>query len=69
MIVRNTYGAVIDGISDVQLAAVPVPLLADAARQAEINGLALRASALRSEAYNMEPSAQRMIEDGVLDAE
>ena len=62
LILRNSYGAVIDEISDEQLAAVPVPLLANAVCQSEINGLALRASALRSESCDMEQSALRMME-------
>ena len=65
LIVRNSYGAVIDEISDIQLASVPVPILRDAAVQSEINALALNASALRSEAYDLEQSALRMMEDEV----
>ena len=66
LVVRNAYGAVIDEISDTQLAAVPVPLLKDLATQAEINRLALEASALRSEAYDLEQEALRVMEDEVL---
>ena len=62
LIVRNAYGAVIDEISDTQLASVPVPLLRDAAVQAEINHLALAASSLRSEAYDLEQSALKMMD-------
>ena len=65
LIVRNSYGAVIDEISDAQLASVPVPILRDAAVQSEINALALRASSLRSDAYDLEQSALRMM-DGLL---
>lgn len=66
LIVRNSYGAVIDEISDAQLAAVPFPLLKDPATQAEINRLSLDASALRSDAYNLEQEALRAMEDEVL---
>lgn len=66
LIVRNSYGAVIDEISDGQLAAVPFPLLKDPATQAEINRLALEASALRSDAYDLEQQALRAMEDEVL---
>ena len=66
LIVRNSYGAVIDEIDDVQLSAVPVPLLRDAATQKEINQLSLTASALRSEAYDLEQSALRDMEVNVL---
>jgi len=66
LIVRNSYGAVIDEISDAQLAAVPFPLLKDPATQAEINRLALEASALRSDAYDFEQEALRAMEDKVL---
>ena len=66
LIVRNSYGAVIDEIDDVQLSAVPVPLLRDAATQTEINQLSLTASALRSEAYDLEQSALRDMEVNVL---
>lgn len=66
LVKRNTYGAVIDEISDAQLAAVPVPLLKDPATQTEINRLALDASKLRSEAYDLEQEALRAMEDKVL---
>ena len=65
LILRNSYGAVIDEISDEQLAAVPVPLLTDKVLQSEINDLALRASALRSDAYDLEQSALRELETKV----
>ena len=66
LIVRHSFGAVIDEISDIQLASVPVPLLSDSAIQAEINELALTASSKRSEAYDLEQSALRTMETEVL---
>ncbi len=66
LVVRNAYGAVIDEISDTQLAAIPVPFLKDPATQAEINRLVLEASELRSDAYNLEQQALRAMEDEVL---
>lgn len=66
LILRHSYGAVIDEIDDTQLGSVAVPLLADASVQAEINRLALEASALRSEAYDLEQSALRDMNANVL---
>ena len=66
LIQRHSYGAVIDEIDDTQLGSVAVPLLADASVQAEINHLALEASSLRSEAYDLEQSALRDMEVNVL---
>lgn len=66
LLVRNSYGAVIDEISDIQLGAVSIPLLADSATQAEINRLALEASSLRADAYDLEQRAMRILEEEVL---
>lgn len=69
LVKRNTFGAVIDEISDAQLAAVSVPLLKDASVQAEINTLVLTASSKRSEAYDLEQTALRIMENEVLPEE
>ena len=66
LIVRNSYGAVIDEIDNSQLASVPVPFLPDSATQKEINRLALTASSLRSESYDLEQSALRDMNANVL---
>lgn len=66
LIVRNNYGATIDEITDIQLASVPVPLLANSAVQSEINRLALEASSLRTNAYNKEQEALRILDKEVL---
>lgn len=66
LILRHSYGAVIDEIDDSQLSSVPVPLLPDPATLAGINRLALTASALRTEAYDLEQSALRDMETNVL---
>ena len=62
IIQSKAYGAVVQHIDREHILSVPVPLLADASLQSEINNLALRASALRSEAYDLEQSALRMME-------
>ena len=47
LIVRHTYGAVVDEIDDKQLAEVPIPLLQDEAIQQRINDLVLQTNELR----------------------
>lgn len=67
LIIRQTYGSVIDEIDAQQLAAVPFPFLKDAAVQREINRLVLQANEFRYEAYLKEQEALREME-GVLGA-
>ena len=62
----KAYGAVIQHVDKEHIASIPVPLLKDPATQAEINRLALEASALRSDAYDFEQEALRAMEDKVL---
>lgn len=66
---RYTYGSVVDHIEAEHIAHVPVPLLKDAAKQAEINRLALRANAKRTEAYHLEQEAIRIVNDEVMNSD
>ena len=66
LIVRNTYGSVIDEIDDAQVRSVPVPLLKDRVVQDEINALALLANEKRYEAYMLEQQALLVMEREVL---
>jgi len=69
LITRFTYGAVVDEIDDRHVAQVPIPLLKDAATQAEINRLALEANFKRTEAYRAEQEAIRITNEEVIHAE
>jgi type I restriction enzyme S subunit len=64
----KAYGSVVQHIDREHVAKLPVPLLADAAVQAKINALALAASSKRSEAYDLEQTALRIMENEVLSA-
>lgn len=57
LIVRNTYGAVVDEIDDNQLSTVAIPLLKDKFAQQKINDLVLEANELRYQAYLKEQKA------------
>ena len=63
LIVRNSYGAVVDEIDDAQLAEVAIPLLRDEAVQQCINDLVLEANALRYQAYLKEHEAIGRVEE------
>ncbi|KGI21172.1 restriction endonuclease subunit S [Hoylesella timonensis] len=62
LIVRHTYGAVVDEIDDKQLAEVPIPLLQDEAIQQRINDLVLQANELRYQACLKEQEAIKKME-------
>lgn len=66
LIRRYTYGSVIDEITDDHVRSIPVPLLADADAQREINDLMLQANAKRFEAYELEQEAIRIVNEDVL---
>jgi len=68
LIIRFTYGSVVDEIDDLHVSQVPVPLLNDAALQARINSLALEANVKRSEAYRAEQKAIRITNEEVIHA-
>jgi len=57
LIVRNTYGAVVDEIDDRQLSQVEIPILKNESKQKEINGKVLKANELRYQAYLKEQEA------------
>lgn len=57
LIVRNTYGAVVDEIDDNQLSTVAIPLLKNKDIQKKINVLVLEANELRYQAYLKEQEA------------
>lgn len=63
LILRHSYGAVIDEIDDEHLAEVPIPLLKDKAVQERISDLVLQANELRYEAYLKEQDALRKVEE------
>ncbi len=66
LVVRHTYGSVIDEIDAVQVRSIPVPLLKDAMIQDKINALALRANEKRYEAYTLEQQALSIMDREVL---
>lgn len=63
LIVRNTYGAVVDEIDDRHLSNVIIPLLKNESKQREINEKVLQANELRYQAYLKEQEAVRMMEE------
>lgn len=63
LIVRHTYGAVVDEIDDLQLSEVPIPLLQEEATQRCINELVLQANELRYQAYIKEQEAITQMND------
>lgn len=69
LIVRHTYGSVIDEIDSSHLSKVQVPILRDKALMERINTFALEANKLRSEAYYLEQEAMKEINDKVIFAD
>ncbi len=63
LIVRNTYGAVVDEIDDRHLSQVEIPLLKNESKQKEINDKVLQANELRYRAYLKEKEAVEMMEE------
>ena len=63
LIVRNTYGAVVDEIDDNQLSTVAIPLLKNKDVQQKINDLVLDANELRYQAYLKEQEAINKMND------
>jgi len=68
LIRRLTYGSAVYEINDKHVASIPVPLLKDHAVQVEINRLALEANKYRTDAYNLEQEAIRIVNDEVIHA-
>ncbi|HOO55566.1 MAG TPA: restriction endonuclease subunit S [bacterium] len=65
---RFTYGSVVDHIEAEHIIDVPVPLLKSSSTQAAINDYALEANEKRTEAYNLEQEAIRIVDDDVIHA-
>ena len=68
LLVRNTYGSVIDEINDDQVRRTPFPLLKNQDIQSQINSLALSANNMRYEAYMLEQEALKIMNDEVINA-
>ena len=66
LIIRYTYGAVVDEINDKQVSAVVVPLLHDNDTQQKINDMVLEANRKRTEAYNLEQEASKVLDEKVI---
>ena len=66
LITRYTHGAVIDEINDEQVSKISVPLLQDQDMQREINEMVLKANRKRTEAYNLEQEALRVLDEKVI---
>ena len=66
LITRYVHGSVIDEINDWQVSEVVVPLLRDEDTQKEINHKVLEANRKRTEAYNLEQEALRVLDEKVI---
>ena len=66
LIIRYTYGAVVDEINDDQVSEILVPLLRDENTQREINDTVLAANRKRTEAYHLEQEALRVLDEKVI---
>lgn len=66
LITRYTYGSVVDEIDDGHVRQIPIPILKNAEVQKRINSLALEANAKRTEAYQLEQEALRIMNDEVI---
>ena len=66
LITRYTYGAVVDEINDDQVSEIVVPLLRDENMQREINDMVLEANRKRTEAYNLEQKALKVLDEKVI---
>ena len=66
LITRYVHGAVIDEINDAQVSEIVVPLLHDESMQKEINDMVLEANRKRTEAYNLEQEALKVLDEKVI---
>ena len=66
LIDRYTYGAVVDEINAEQVSEVTVPLLRDEDTQRVINSKVLEANRKRTEAYELEQEALRVLDEKVI---
>ena len=69
LITRYIHGAVIDEINVEQVSEIAVPLLNDKDTQQEINDMVLEANRKRTEAYNLEQEALRVLDEKVIYAQ
>lgn len=66
LVTRYIYGAVVDEINDDQVSELVVPLLRDKNVQQKINDTVLEANRKRTEAYNLEQQALRVLDEKVI---
>ena len=66
LVIRYIYGAVVDEINDDQVSEIVVPLLHDKDVQREINDTVLEANRKRTEAYNLEQEALKVLDEKVI---
>ena len=66
LIHRFAYGAVVRHLEKEHIMQVSVPLLRDENTQKEINGAVLEANRKRTEAYNLEQEALRVLDEEVI---
>ena len=66
LIIRYTYGAVVDEINDAQVSEIVIPLLRDENMQREINDTVLEANRKQTEAYNLEQEALKVLDEKVI---
>lgn len=66
LITHHTHGAVVDEINNAQVEAIAVPLLQDKNTQHKINDAVLKANRKRTEAYNLEQEALKLLDEQVI---
>lgn len=66
LIIRYTYGAVVDEMNDEQVSEISVPLLPDENMQRKINDTVLEANRKRTEAYHLEQEALKVLDEKVI---
>ena len=66
LIIRYTYGAVVDEINDKQVSEIVIPLLRDENTQRAINDKVLEANRKRTEAYQLEQEALTVLDEKVI---
>jgi len=66
LIKRFTYGSVVDEIDNHQLARIQIPILKDPNKIKEINDSVLKANDLRSESYNLDQEAIKIVNEEII---
>ena len=69
LIIRYTYGAVVDEIDDKQVSEIAIPLLRDENTQKVINDKVLEANEKRAKAYELEQEALNILNEKVIYAQ